>query len=178
MKIQEEAEALAAQACYLVRDTACALWECLPHRSKDYVAAPKPNGYQSLHSTVRVRSETVSVSLGESSPPGAGVGGAAAEEGAASEEVRDTATLELQIRTQGEPSEGGMGGRQTGSWGCRQCSSRGFIEHPTWEPALDAAYAWHVAHAGAKLLCILAPPHPNALSPRLCCSHARTCRTR
>ena len=50
---QDEAEELAAQACYIVRDAACSLWECVEGRSKDYIAAPKPNGYQSLHSTMR-----------------------------------------------------------------------------------------------------------------------------
>ena len=49
----DEAEELAAQACYLVREAAAGLWECVEGRSKDYIAAPKPNGYQSLHSTMR-----------------------------------------------------------------------------------------------------------------------------
>ena len=51
--LQDEAEELAAQACYIVREAACSLWECVEGRSKDYIAAPKPNGYQSLHSTMR-----------------------------------------------------------------------------------------------------------------------------
>jgi hypothetical protein len=72
----EEAEALAAEACYLVRDAALRLWQPVAGRCKDYVAAPKPNGYQSLHSTLRVA-------------PEAGAPGSHA------------ATLELQIRTQG-----------------------------------------------------------------------------
>ena len=50
---QEEAEELAARACYLVKEAACSQWECVEGRSKDYIAAPKSNGYQSLHSTVR-----------------------------------------------------------------------------------------------------------------------------
>ena len=52
-RAQEEAEALAAQACYLVRDAAFELWQPVAGRCKDYIAAPKSNGYQSLHSTVR-----------------------------------------------------------------------------------------------------------------------------
>ena len=50
---QEEAEELAAQACYVVRDAACGIWDCMEGRCKDYVASPKSNGYQSLHSTMR-----------------------------------------------------------------------------------------------------------------------------
>ncbi len=53
LPLQEEAEALAAQACYLVREAAFDLWQPVAGRCKDYVAAPKSNGYQSLHSTVR-----------------------------------------------------------------------------------------------------------------------------
>ncbi|KAL4427713.1 hypothetical protein ABPG75_001802 [Micractinium tetrahymenae] len=123
----EEAEALAAQACYLVRDTACALWECLPHRSKDYIAAPKSNGYQSLHSTVRVRSETVSVRLSGGSPAGAGDACASAEGGGGSggEEVRSTATLELQIRTQA----------------MHERAERGDAAHGAYKGGLDAAQA-------------------------------------
>lgn len=49
----EAAEAAAARACYVVRDAACALWARVEGRSKDYIAAPKPNGYQSLHATMR-----------------------------------------------------------------------------------------------------------------------------
>lgn len=49
---EAEAEAAAAEACYLVREAAAGLWDCLEGRSKDYIAAPKPNGYQSLHATM------------------------------------------------------------------------------------------------------------------------------
>lgn len=49
----EVAEEAAAAACYLVHEAACGLWECVEGRSKDYIAAPKPNGYQSLHATMR-----------------------------------------------------------------------------------------------------------------------------
>ncbi|KAL4856897.1 putative GTP diphosphokinase CRSH1 [Chlorella vulgaris] len=74
----DEAEELAAQACYLVQEAACALWQPVPGRCKDYVSSPKSNGYQSLHSTVRVPSEAVGL------------------DGASS----GYTTLELQIRTQ------------------------------------------------------------------------------
>ena len=47
------------QACYRVREVAMGLWEHVPERDKDYIAAPKANGYQSLHSTLRVPSLVV-----------------------------------------------------------------------------------------------------------------------
>ncbi len=47
---------LLPQACYRVRELASGLWERLAERDKDYIAAPKPNGYRSLHSTLRVPS--------------------------------------------------------------------------------------------------------------------------
>ena len=82
-----EAEAAAVEACYLVEAAAQQLWRTVEGRSKDYIASPKANGYQSLHSTVLLEGER-----------GAG-GGEAAAAGA---EGQQAPTLELQIRTQGE----------------------------------------------------------------------------
>ena len=48
-----------AQACYEVRAVAERLWAPLAARAKDYIAAPKPNGYRSLHATLRVPGVTV-----------------------------------------------------------------------------------------------------------------------
>ena len=45
-------EQAAVQACYRVQELAHGLWAPLPGRTKDYIAAPKPNGYASLHSTL------------------------------------------------------------------------------------------------------------------------------
>lgn len=67
------AEAAAVEACYLVEETAHIMWKPVDGRSKDYLKAPKDNGYQSLHSAVVLEED---------------------EEGGMS-------TLELQIRTQG-----------------------------------------------------------------------------
>jgi (p)ppGpp synthase/HD superfamily hydrolase len=39
-----------------VQELAHAQWPAVPGRSKDYISKPKPNGYQSLHSTLSMQS--------------------------------------------------------------------------------------------------------------------------
>ena len=70
-----------AQACYEVRAVAERLWAPLAARAKDYIAAPKPNGYRSLHATLRVPGVTVDLRACGGASAGAGAepaGGSAA----------------------------------------------------------------------------------------------------
>ena len=79
------ADADAITACYAVRDAALRLWPRLPDRDKDYIAAPKANGYASLHVTLVVGGE------------GDAGGGDARRDADVSR--RGTTVVELQIRT-------------------------------------------------------------------------------
>lgn len=42
------------KACYRAREIVQTLWKEVPHRTKDYIAKPKANGYKSLHMAVDV----------------------------------------------------------------------------------------------------------------------------
>ncbi len=42
-----------ATECYRVLGILHTVWSCLPERFRDFISVPKPNGYQSLHTTVR-----------------------------------------------------------------------------------------------------------------------------
>jgi len=61
----DEAEALAVQACYVVHEVAQQLWRAVPERTKDYIAAPKSNGYRCIHLTLCMASVMASQSTGQ-----------------------------------------------------------------------------------------------------------------
>lgn len=48
----ESAEKMAVKACYLILELLHRLWSPIQDRTKDYIVRPKPNGYQSLHTTL------------------------------------------------------------------------------------------------------------------------------
>jgi len=91
----QEAEEAAIKACYLVEQAAHTLWTPVEGRSKDYIQSPKPNGYQSLHSTV-----AMDVGKKDRQEAAAAVDVVDVTSASTSSMGRDICTLELQIRTE------------------------------------------------------------------------------
>ncbi|KAK4855617.1 hypothetical protein QYF36_009087 [Acer negundo] len=50
----EDTMIVGERACYRTREIVQSLWKEMPHRTKDYIARPKANGYMSLHMAVDV----------------------------------------------------------------------------------------------------------------------------
>eukprot|EP00898_Chlorokybus_atmophyticus_P003714 jgi/Chlat1/4343/Chrsp29S04492 len=71
-------EAAGIEACYRVQDIAHATWPPEPARSKDYIARPKRNGYQSLHSTITVDETLMELQVRTEAMDSLAEGGAAA----------------------------------------------------------------------------------------------------
>lgn len=53
------------RACYRTFEVIQSLWKIIPERTKDYIAEPKRNGYQSLHMAVNVNEDVMSVPMME-----------------------------------------------------------------------------------------------------------------
>ncbi|CAK7323128.1 unnamed protein product, partial [Dovyalis caffra] len=53
-KSGEDVLELGEKACYRTCEIVRSLWKEIPHRTKDYIARPKANGYRSLHMAVDV----------------------------------------------------------------------------------------------------------------------------
>ncbi|KAJ8766457.1 hypothetical protein K2173_022516 [Erythroxylum novogranatense] len=51
---EDVSEEAGEKACYRTREIIQSLWKEIPHRTKDYMTRPKPNGYRSLHMAVDV----------------------------------------------------------------------------------------------------------------------------
>lgn len=100
-----EAEAAAARACYVVQDVAARLWRPLPERSKDYIACPKANGYQSIHMTLQLgpviarSAEGAAGAAGQRAPSAAGGGASSTTDNTEQQHAGGPLCVELQIRT-------------------------------------------------------------------------------
>ena len=75
------AERSALAACYRAQQIAHGVFDVVPGRTKDYLQRPKPNGYRSLHSTLKLPTDWTDNGVG-----GVGGVGGGAEEGAEEEE--------------------------------------------------------------------------------------------
>ncbi len=122
-----------------LQELAAAVWPSLVERCKDYIAAPKANGYQSLHVTFRLDQSTPASSMSEDeaavqssthasggSNSGSSDSSSSSSSSAWGEMGPPVSHLELQIRTQrmnalaeqGEAAhtayKGGLDSRQVG----------------------------------------------------------------
>jgi GTP pyrophosphokinase len=92
------------EACYIIKQVAQSLWGTVQGRSKDYIAHPKANGYQSLHETLLVPLLNSDDKKGER----------ASNSGSDSNHI--AAHVELQIRSQAMHNAAEMGAAAHGAY--------------------------------------------------------------
>lgn len=135
------------------------LFSAVPERRKDYIAAPKPNGYKSLHIAVEVPEAKVLEDYVRESPglldAGVDLQGKSGCGAAAGGSVD---TMEIQIRTQG----------------MHAAAEQGNTSHTLYKSGVDMKQSARL-HGWIEALMHVRTPHANSIHA-LDCEHAhRSC---